>query len=129
LDVLTDPSMPETGPGRSQNGNLVLTGFEVERLRPGAEEPVKAVRVQEAFADYAQTNGDYAIRNAIDDDASTGWATGSFEKRENRTAIFVLEEGGIEPGDLVTVRLRHESPFGMHAMGRFRLSESSSRAV
>ncbi len=130
LEVLTDASFPETGPGRGANGNVVLSGFEVERAPASAPDQVESIPVTEAFADYSQSNGDYRVRNAIDADPSSGWATGSFEKRENRTAIFVLDGAAtIVAGDRITVRLRHESPYATHAMGRFRLSHSPSREI
>ncbi|MBM3289882.1 MAG: DUF1549 domain-containing protein, partial [Candidatus Hydrogenedentes bacterium] len=107
LDVYTDASLPETGPGRANNGNIVLTGFEVERARAATPDQAEPVAVSDAFADYAQTGGNYSVRNAIDADPATGWATGSFEKREGRTAIFVLDpNANIAPGDRITVRLR-----------------------
>jgi hypothetical protein len=130
LEVFTDPSFPETGPGRGPNGNVVLSGFEVERARASAPDHVEPIRITDALSDYAQKDGSYSIRNAIDGDPNTGWATGSLEKRENRTAIFVLDSAAtIEPGDRITVRLRHESPNAMHSIGRFRLSQSPSRDV
>lgn len=128
LDVLTDGSLPETGPGRAPNGNLVLTSFEVRRSPAAVPDQSIDVPVTAAYADYSQTNGDYSVHNAIDSDPATGWATGSPDKRENRTAVFVLgDDVGIEPGDTVTVTLRHESQFAQHALGHFRLSQSPSR--
>lgn len=130
LDVLTDQSLPESGPGRAPNGNVVLSGFEVERARVDALDKAEPVRVTNALADYTQRNGDYSVRNAIDPDPNTGWATGSTEKRENRTAIFVLDAATpIGPGDRVTIRLRHESPNAKHAIGRFRIAQSPSRDI
>jgi len=130
LEVLTDPALPESGPGRAGNGNVVLTGFDIERIAAtGQPEPI---RITEAFADYSQQKdgGNYGIRNAIDADPATGWATGSFEKREKRTAIFVLDEATIlNPGDRVTLRLRQESPFANHTIGRFRISHTPSREI
>lgn len=130
LEILTDASFPESGPGRAANGNIVLTGFEVERAPSDAPDTVETLRVAEALADYAQSVGNYLIRNAIDADPATGWATGSPEKRENRTALFVLDgAANIQPGDRVTVKLRHESEHAAHSIGKFRLSQSPSRDI
>jgi len=130
LDVLTDQSLPDTGPGRSPNGNMVLSEFEVERAPESARDQRASVPVADALADYAQDREEYQIFNAIDGKDDTGWATGSHERRENRTAIFVLGESpAIQAGDWVTVRLKHTSVYGQHAMGRFSLVHSASGAV
>ncbi|MBI1319475.1 MAG: DUF1553 domain-containing protein [Candidatus Hydrogenedens sp.] len=126
LEVLTDPSLPEQGPGRAPNGNTVLTDFQVSRTRGDAAEPER-LKVADALADHSQENGDYLITNAIDGDPATGWATGSHVRRENRTAVFVLEDAAaIQTGDRITVSLKHTSQYGQHAYGRFRLSVSGS---
>lgn len=123
LEALTDPSLPHTGPGRAANGNVVLSGVELERKG-------EALNIANAFADHAQPGGDFGIRNAIDADPATGWATDSPDKREKRSAIFVLDPAvSIQPGEEITLRLRHESEHTAHALGRFRLSASPSRAV
>ncbi|NUM56593.1 MAG: DUF1553 domain-containing protein [Candidatus Hydrogenedentes bacterium] len=130
LDVLTDPSLPQNGPGRGEDGNVVLSGFEVGRSSADSPDKIEPVRVSAAFADYAQTGGDYSVRNAIDADPATGWATGSPQQREDRVAVFVLEDAtAIKPGDRVTVTLRHESPHAGHSIGKFRLSQSPSQAI
>lgn len=130
LDVFLDDSMPEGGPGRAENGNSMLTGFELFHGAAGAEGEGEQVPVIDALTDYSQSNGDYAVRNAIDADPASGWATGSFEKREARTAIFVLDETrGIIPGDRLTVKLKFQSPYQQHAYGRFRLSQSATGAI
>jgi hypothetical protein len=130
LDVLTDPSLPQTGPGRCPNGNVVVTGIEVEHApasSPGTASPLKVV---EALADYAQPNGNYSVKNVIDADVASGWATGSFDKRENRTAVFALDGGTqVAAGDLVSVKFHFESQYAQHAFGHFRLSQSASQDV
>ena len=130
LDVFTDPSLPETGPGRSPNGNLVISEFEVERAPAGAPDQTERIPVADAFADYAQERDEYQINFAIDGNDATGWATGSPERREDRTAIFVLDGApAIQAGDWVTVRIKQVSEFSQHAMGRFKLAQSASAAV
>ncbi|MCF6284205.1 MAG: DUF1553 domain-containing protein, partial [Candidatus Hydrogenedentes bacterium] len=130
LDLFTDESLPETGPGRSPNGNIVINEFEVWRRPTSAPDTNELLAVATALADYAQENDDYRIVNAIDGNPETGWATGSHVKRENRTAIFVLDDGAImEAGDQITLRIRQDSKYGQHTVGRFRLAQSPSRAI
>ncbi|MBI2424235.1 MAG: PSD1 domain-containing protein [Candidatus Hydrogenedentes bacterium] len=130
LEIFTDPSLPAGGPGRAPEGNLVISGFEVERTPAGGTGAAEPVRVADAIADYAQDNGDYRAINAIDASDDTGWATGSPYRRENRSAIFTLApDAGIAAGDRVTVRIRQNSPYPQHTVGRFRLLQSASGAA
>ena len=130
LDLFTDSALPEGGPGRGPNGNVVISEFEVERSPAGTPDYVEPLKIATALADYAQEDDDYRVVNAIDGNSETGWATGSQVKRENRTAIFVLDEAAaIEAGDQVIVRIRQESPYGQHTLGRFALAQSPSREI
>ena len=129
LEVLTDPSLPEQGPGRAPNGNTVLTDFQVVRTPTDPTLPPETLPLVEALADYSQDNGEYLISNAIDGDSDlTGWATGSPVRRENRTAYFILAPSvSVLPGDKLTLTLKHTSPHPQHSYGHFRLAESPSR--
>ncbi len=127
LDYLMDPRFPESGPGRSTIGNVILTNVEIERASSADPSVVTKLRVADAFADYARMDTKYRIGNAIDDDASSGWSTGSHIKRDNRAAIFLLDANTpINPGDRVAVRLTYASENAAHTPGRFRLSQSPS---
>ncbi|MFP6615621.1 MAG: DUF1549 and DUF1553 domain-containing protein [Candidatus Hydrogenedentota bacterium] len=126
LDILKDNSLLETGPGRGDGGNSILTDIIVERT-PAGSDTSEIVEVVDAVADYARIGTEYAIQYAIDDDPKTGWSIGAHIERKNRMAVFVLDENSaIERGDLVTVTLKHESKHLKHNGGRFRISESSS---
>ena len=65
LRALLDPSLPDQGPGTAGNGNFVLTEI---LLRSGATDYPFGL----AWADHSQP--DFAVENAIDGDAGTGWA-------------------------------------------------------
>lgn len=130
LEVLLDPTLPETGPGRSANGNTVLTDFQISRVPEDPSIEPEPLAIADAAADYSQDNLEYRIANAIDDSETTGWATASHVRRENRTAVFTLADSApIKPGDKITVTLKHTSQYAQHAYGRFRLAESESRDV
>ncbi|MFQ5731749.1 MAG: DUF1549 domain-containing protein, partial [Planctomycetaceae bacterium] len=117
LEALTHPSLKK-GLSRG-NGNFVLTRFEVA----AGKSPVTIAR---AFADFSQSG--FPVANAIDGKKSTGWAVAGHEKTgQNRTAIFVFDKplpGG--PGTTLTIRMRHESQYRRHNIGRFRLSLTSA---
>lgn len=125
LECLTHESMVANGPGRSHNSNFVLTEFEAEAVSVADPTLVRPVKFVAAFADFHQANGDYRIERAIDGDVGpeSGWAIAGYERHENRTALFVPAEPiGFPGGTKLIVKLRHESQFAQHHIGRFRLS-------
>lgn len=130
LELLTDERLVGNGPGRAPNGNIVVSGFEVERAPKDSPDAVEPIPVVDAIAQAAQLEGDYSVRNAIDDRVESGWATNSLKEHRPISAMFVLDAGTIiEPGDRITVRIKHESVHAQHNIGRFRLSESPSGDV
>jgi hypothetical protein len=128
LEVLTDASLPSNGPGRSSNSNLVLSEFEAEAVSIADPTQVQKVEFGLAVADHSQATGEYFIAKAIDGvvDAMNGWAAEGYARHENRTAIFVTKQPvGFAGGTELRIRLRHESQFAQHGIGRFRLAVSS----
>lgn len=126
LEALTHESFPKNGPGRSGNGNFVLTEFEAEVSPLENPQHVRQVRFRYALADFSQEK--FPIENAIDGktDKGNGWAVQGDKKHEDRTSLFVADEPiGFPGGTIIRIRLRHESQFPQHAIGRFRLSLTS----
>ncbi len=119
LEVLTDPSLDNQSLSRG-GGNFVLTGFEVEM--PGTDGTTnQPVKIASAIADYSQK--DFPVTAAIDDKRDTGWAVDGGSKATNHQAAFIFAKpivGG--SGTSLIVRLKHESKFKQHNIGRFRLA-------
>jgi WD40 repeat protein len=122
LEILTDDGLPNRGPGRAQNGNFVLTEFQVEWAPETQPDQKTAVTLQNAQADYSQQN--YDVTTAIDgvvQPTNNGWAT-SPKTGEDRVAVFETQDNvGSVPGRL-TVTLDQQYQDGRHSIGRFRLS-------
>ena len=81
LEALTHPSLPQSGPGRSDaTGNFVLSEFEVN-VRPLKEQHAgttnvwQPVSLARAIADHSQDG--YPAAHVIDGNRSTGWAVGT----------------------------------------------------
>ena len=130
LEGLTHESLASGGAGRSSNGNVVLTEFELEAAPADKPDQWQTVKLVEAWADYEQTDGDFKIANAIDGKKETGWATAGHQRREDRTAIFRSDTPfGYENGTRLRVRLRHESVYGQHAFGRIRLAVTVDEGI
>jgi hypothetical protein len=127
LEALTDPALPHQGPGRSGNGNFVLTSFAVLVGAPTGADGPRAVAFRGADADFAQDH--YPAAAAIDDKPDTGWAiSGGIGKPH--TVTFTLAEGtSLEPGAPVTITLDHQYADGQHALGKFKLSVVHDKAA
>jgi len=90
LEVLADPSLPVSGPGRTPNGNFVLNEFWVAVAKAGeTPEKAKVVTLQNPLATFSQDN--YLIAAAIDNDPQTGWAI-SPQFGKDHAAVFELEK-------------------------------------
>ena len=121
LEVLTDSSLPQTGPGRAGNGNFVLSEFWF-RTGDGRE-----LRFNVAAAEHSQPG--YEVSKSIDGRDDTGWAIngapeGSLNRK--RTAWFVLPTPlEVELNHALTFKLQfHQKDYGI---GRFRLSISEEK--
>ena len=125
LEALVDASLPHQGHGRSDNGNVVLSGFEVDAVPVDNPELVKQITFASVNADHSQPKFDPVF--AIDGKADTGWATDGHARRENRALVFVpTERMGFATGTELRFRVKHESTqFAQHALGKFRLSVST----
>ena len=125
LEVLTDASLPRSGPGRHpDNGNFHLSEFEV--FIEGKEQPLELIR---ATADFSQS--DWEIGKSIDHNDSTAWGIHPKEGVPHR-AVFELKEPlsqmSIGPGEqpprlrIVLKQLHGRS----HLIGRMRICVSES---
>lgn len=121
LEALLDDSLPHKSAARSENGNFVLTEFEVDAAPIAEPNRRERIHFASATADFSQES--FPVRNAIDGRSDTGWASEGHKKRENRTATFIADQPfGYEGGTEVRVRLRFDSQFPKHTIGRFRLA-------
>jgi mono/diheme cytochrome c family protein len=119
LEALTDESLPYKGPGRSANGNIVLTDVEVTI---GG----KPAKLGTASADFSQEG--YPVGAAIDSDkVESGWAI-SPKTGQGHYAVFDLKEPiAIAPPAALVVKLAFKSKSASHQLGRFRLSLTDAK--
>jgi hypothetical protein len=110
LEALPDPSLPAGGPGRTVNGNIVLSEFKV--LADG-----RPLAFSGASSDFEQDK--YPSSAALDGNPLTGWALAGHLGQAS-AAVFHLQA----PVDLssVTLILEHRSIHSQHVLGRFRVS-------
>ncbi len=118
LEVLPDPSLPARGPGRAENGNFHLTGFEVHARAPD-EKDFKPVPLANPDASFNQDG--WGIATVFDDDPLTGWGIHPQEGRRHHATFELARPGSLTPGHALRVVLRQQHGRG-HTLGRFRLS-------
>lgn len=129
LEGLTHDSLGGNA-GRSENGNVVLSEFELEIAPIGKPENWQTIKLTQGWADHEQADGAFQIANSIDGDPDTGWATDGHRRREDRTAIFMAENRfGFAGGTRLRIRLRHESVYGQHQFGRIRLAATTEDGI
>ncbi len=123
LETLPDDRLAGRGPGRSGNGNVVMTEFRVAAVTsPG--EPADPLAVRSASADFSQQ--DFPVANAVDGKSNTGWAIYP-EVGKPHSAVFQLGQPINSPGSArLQVTLEFQSPHAQHQLGRFRLAVTDS---
>ncbi|PQO41881.1 PSD1 and planctomycete cytochrome C domain-containing protein [Blastopirellula marina] len=128
LEALSDTvSSPTGSTGRADNGNAVLSEFEIF-VRPESDptavfQPVKIVK---ATAEHAQSG--LGVEQAFDgvNGGGGGWAMEGFNRKDSNTAIFYLDQPfGFEGGTEIRFVLRCESRHIAHTLARVRLSVGS----
>ena len=127
IEALTDPNLPHHGPGRSTNGNFVLTRFDVDVIAPDGKATNRVI-FQSATADFSQPK--FSITNALGADAKSGWAVdgGPGRANVNRHAVFETKEPVNLPAGAALVFTLKQTYGGENTIGRFRLSTTTRAA-
>jgi len=127
LEVLGDPSLPNNGPGRDEEGNFFLTRVVVHTAPAAKPEAAQEIKWKEAFADESQRG--YEPANLVrKQDYYTGWAIDpTYQPAAPRRQVVLIPEKpfGFEGGTLLTIQIKHEMLHTNRNIGRFRLSATS----
>ncbi|HVR83769.1 MAG TPA: hypothetical protein VMU54_05610, partial [Planctomycetota bacterium] len=127
LEVLTDRSLPASGPGRAHNGNFVLTELQVQVLPDTETATGTPIPIERAAAEHCQEG--FPIAHVFDGRNDTGWAILPLVGR-SLEAIFELHSPLPSKSPLtLLVILDHQSIHPQHEIGRFRLSASVSKGA
>ncbi len=123
LEALPDDSFTAKGPGRSVNGNFVLTNVKLS-VGPATEGvAAQPISFKTASADFNQP--DFPVANAIDGNPKSGWAIFP-EVGRAHTAVFELERP-IDREAQLEIAIEFQSQFGQHQCGRFRLAITNAK--
>ncbi len=121
VEALTHRSMFEGGPGRSANGNAVLTGTE---LYVGAEDAEKQLKIGAAVADYEQEG--FPAKSAIHRYPDAGWAFDGNRNHADHWIVMELREPFTAENETrLRFSLRFETGYARHSFGRTRISLTS----
>ena len=121
LEALVDPACGGVGPGRTPNGNFVLSELSLEEQATNTEK-WNRVALEHPTADFEQAG--FGVVTALDGLPNTGWAVAP--QFIDHVAVFEsTRDLGYEAG----VRLRLTLAFnfgGQHVLGKFRLAGTRS---
>ena len=127
LDVLADKALPAKGPGRTKQGNFVLSEITLETSETEDFDHPQPVPFDTAKADHEQADRPWLAKDAIDGKEKTGWAIGS-KYGKDHWAEFHLKEPVANTKQLF-VRIRLSQAHGkQHSIGRFKVSLQSGSA-
>ena len=84
------------------------------------------IQFASAIADFSQK--DFDVKAAIDKDPNTGWAIDA-EDGDHRAIFISNQPFGFPTGTILKVRMKFESKFERHTIGRFRVSLSTSESL
>jgi hypothetical protein len=124
LEVMSDPSLPNSGPGRDEEGNFFLTRVVVNAAPVAQPEAMEEVKWKEAFADESQRG--YEPSNLVTkQEYYTGYAIDpTYQPAPPRRQVVLIPEKplGFEGGTLLTIEIKHEMLHTNRHVGRFRLA-------
>ena len=125
IEVLTDPTLPQSGPGRASGGEFALSEVVIEASSGQEGDEPRELEIQAAVA--LQEKDDYEVSLAVDGEEETGWSLGGLEgPNQNRQVVLVLkEDAGSAQGTIFTFTL-HQRLGGHRTLGRFRLSATTA---
>lgn len=122
LEVYADGSLPNSGPGRAPNGNMVLTELKARMPHALQANEITPLEWSAAQASFAQKG--FAVEDAVDGNSRSGWALDPFPAATNwhatwHSATPMYQAGGDAPS---TLEIDLEQLYGgAHLIGRFKL--------
>ena len=119
LEVLTDDSLPNKGPGRAPNGNFVLSELKAELSDTETFENPTPIKLVSAQADFAQSK--FPPEAVLTPKKGSGWAVAPKIGQNHQMTLLTEKPIAIKNGQLLRITL-DQSYGGSHVIGKFRLS-------
>ncbi len=129
LEALPDRSLPKGGPGRDVYGNFQMNAFEIAA---GSDAPrsLKTIKADDSSGGSANLDSFFPKMPPRDGSPPRGWRIDASreETRLARQIVFTLEQPLAGAGTPLRIRMTHRGGAVGQAIGRFRLSVTSSAA-
>jgi hypothetical protein len=122
LEVLADDSLPKKGPGRSTNGNFVLSELRVYSAADQEFRQPRRIELATAEADFSQTK--FPPQNAIKSADRTGWAISPQMGKNHQITFYTKTPIDFEGQKFLQIVLDQQYG-GTHTIGRFRVTAMS----
>lgn len=128
LEALTDPSLPNNGPGRHGDGrpNFVLYQWTAHQKHlvqnKAGDEPIfKKLDIEliKPVADFSQSN--FPVKGLVDNDPKSGWAINPQFGKPHWASVLTAKPVHLDSGDQIEFRLV-QNYGGGRTIGRFRIS-------
>jgi hypothetical protein len=124
VEAMPEDHLNGKGPGRSSNGNFVLTDVRV-RFTAAAGGTMKPVKLKGASADFSQDK--FPVTGLLSAKGKkSGWAIYP-EVGKPHEAIFQFDRPLAGARGVLEITLEFKSRFGQHQMGHFRLSTTNAK--
>lgn len=125
IEALADPSLPQQGPGRADNGNFSLTDVKLKAAPLDNADNAVDVSLANPRASFEQAG--LPIRAAIDKNEKSGWAIDGHIGESHAAAFDLAAPLAHAAGSKLTLTLAF-SGNDRHAIGRLRISLSTAEA-
>ena len=126
LEALSDPALPSGGPGLADNGNFVLTEFEV--FVSPADKPKESTKVNIASgtADFLQAS--FAIDQTFNGQTRSqqGWAVAGATGVDHWATYKLENPIKNDSGIILTFKMHQFHNAADHTLGRFRISATTA---
>jgi hypothetical protein len=129
VELLTDPNLPRTGPGRAPDGSFYFSEFSVEATPSGKPDAFEKIALAGVTADFELP--EFPAKNVMDGNPKTHWWSDAGPGRRNQSRRMVFESKsavGYEAGAMLRFQLAQkyddkiDSDQRQPNIGRFRLS-------
>ena len=118
LEILPHDALAGHGPGRSENGNVVMTGVKL-KLADG-----KDVAFKSASADFSQDT--FPVASVIGQGKEPGWGIFPQVGKPHYATFELTTPLSLNPSATITIAIEFNSRFARHQPGLFRLSATAS---
>lgn len=125
LEALSDPKLPAGGPGLPDNGNFVVTEFEIQVASKDKPKEKSAVAIESGKADFLQQS--FTAEATFDGQkrGNGGWAVAGATGSDHWITYKLKKPIANENGCILTISLHQFHNAADHQLGRFRISATT----